>query len=110
MYLKTPQTSKEGKLVNQILIAEDVYYSGAEQCSEFICLFYVNRSTNKNMIMYSTEGGVDIETVAQKTPHLIFYEEVNPNIGLTEFQARKIAFNLNLKEKAFKMIHFEIII
>ena len=107
MYLKTPQTSKEGKLVNQILIAEDVYYSGAEQCSEFYKSVLLNRSTNKNMIMYSTEGGVDIETVAAKTPHLIFYEEVNPNIGLTEFQARKIAFNLNLKEKAFKeMIHF----
>ena len=107
MYLKTPQTSKEGKLVNQILIAEDVYYSGAEQCSEFYMSVLLNRSTNKNMIMYSTEGGVDIETVAAKTPHLIFYEEVNPNIGLTEFQARKIAFNLNLKEKAFKeMIHF----
>ena len=107
MYLKTPQTSKEGKLVNQILIAEDVYYSGAEQCSEFYMSVLLNRSTNKNMIMYSTEGGVDIETVMTKTPHLIFYEEVNPNIGLTEFQARKIAFNLNLKEKAFKeMIHF----
>ena len=60
MYLKTPQTSKEGNWC-QILIAEDVYYSGAEQCSEFYMSVLLNRSTNKNMIMYSTEGGVDIK-------------------------------------------------
>ena len=107
MNLITPQTSAEGKKVNQVLIAEDVYYPGNSEIKEFYMSVLLNRQTSKNMIMYSTEGGVDIETVAAKTPHLIFYEEVNPNIGLTEFQARKIAFNLNLKEKAFKeMIHF----
>ena len=96
MMLKTPQTSKEGKLVNKILIAEDVYYPGENKHEEFYISILLNRSSSKVMIMYSTEGGVDIESVAENTPNLIFYEEVNPSIGLMPNQARKVAFNLGL--------------
>ena len=102
MNLVTPQTSAEGKLVNQVLIAEDVYYAGESETSEFYISVLLNRSSGRNMIMYSTEGGMDIETVAEETPHLIFHEEIDPKVGLTAFQCRKIAFNLKLTGKAFK--------
>ena len=102
MYLVTPQTSKEGKLVNQVLITEDVYYPGESEPEEFYVSILLNRVTGKNMIMYSTEGGMDIESVAENTPELIFYEDVDPLIGILPFQARKIAFNLGLSGKAFK--------
>ncbi len=94
MHLITPQTSAEGKLVNQVLIAEDVYYPGESDTSEFYMSVLLNRVTGRNMIMYSTEGGMDIETVAEETPHLIFTEEIDPATGLLPFQARKVAFNL----------------
>ena len=107
MMLKTPQTSAEGKKVNQVLIAEDVYYPGASEPEEYYMSVLLNRSTGKNMIMYSTEGGMDIEKVAEETPHLIFTEEIDPAVGLLGFQARKIAFNLGLSGKAFKeMVRF----
>ena len=107
MKLVTPQTSKEGKTVHQVLVAEDVYYAGENETAEFYMSVLLNRSTGKNMIMYSTEGGMDIEMVAEKTPHLIFHEQVDPKVGLTSFQCRKIAFNLGLKGKAFKeMVKF----
>ena len=96
MHLVTPQTSAEGKLVNQVLICEDVYYPGESETSEFYMSVLLNRSTGRNMIMYSTEGGMDIEAVAEETPHLIFHEEIDPKVGLTGFQCRKIAFNLGL--------------
>ncbi len=102
MNLVTPQTSKEGKLVHQVLIAEDVYYPGESEVLEFYMSVLLNRDTGRNMIMYSTEGGMDIEAVAEKTPHLIFNEEVDPKVGLTAFQCRKIAFNLGLSGAAFK--------
>jgi succinyl-CoA synthetase beta subunit len=102
MHLVTPQTSSEGKLVNQVLIAEDVYYPGESETSEFYISVLLNRASGRNMIMYSTEGGMDIEAVAEETPHLIFHEEIDPKVGLTAFQCRKIAFNLNLTGKAFK--------
>ena len=102
MYLVTPQTSKDGKLVNQVLITEDVYYPGESEPEEFYVSILLNRVTGKNMIMYSTEGGMDIESVAENTPELIFYEDVDPLIGILPFQARKIAFNLGLSGKAFK--------
>ena len=105
MNLVTPQTPPEGKLVRKILIAEDVYYDGESERSEFYISVLLNRSSSKNMIIYSTEGGVDIETVAEKTPDLIFQEEVED--GLLPFQARKIAFNLGLSGEAFKnMVQF----
>ena len=107
MNLVTPQTSKEGKLVRKILIAEDVYYPGESETKEFYVSILLNRNTGKNMIMYSTEGGVDIESVAEKTPELIFYEDIDPLLGMLPFQARKVAFNLGLSGKAFKeMVKF----
>ena len=107
MMLKTPQTPKEGKLVSKILIAEDVYYPGESENQEFYISLLLNRSTSKIMIMYSTQGGVDIESVAEKTPNLIFYEEVDPSLGLMPNQARKVAFNLGLHGNAYKnMIKF----
>lgn len=102
MQLITPQTSAEGKTVHQVLIAEDVYYPGESETSEFYMSVLLNRASGRNMIMYSTEGGMDIEEVAEKTPHLIFTEEIDPAVGLTAFQARNIAFNLKLEGKAFK--------
>ena len=102
MHLVTPQTSAEGKLVHQVLICEDVYYPGESETSEFYMSVLLNRSTGRNMLMYSTEGGLDIEAVAEETPHLIFHEEIDPKVGLTAFQCRKIAFNLGLSGAAFK--------
>jgi len=102
MDLVTPQTSAEGKRVHQVLVAEDVYYPGESETSEFYISVLLNRGTGRNMIMYSTEGGMDIETVAEETPHLIFTEEVDPSVGLMPFQARRIAFNLGLSGMAFK--------
>ena len=107
MQLITPQTSANGKTVHQVLIAEDVYYPGDSETSEFYMSVLLNRSNGRNMIMYSTEGGMDIEKVADDTPHLIFTEEIDPKIGLSSFQCRKIAFNLGLTGTAFKeMIKF----
>jgi succinyl-CoA synthetase beta subunit len=94
MTLITPQTGPEGKLVRKVLVAQDVYYPGESEPAEFYMSVLLNRSTGRNIIMYSTEGGMDIEEVAEKTPHLIFKEEIDPKVGLMPFQARKIAFNL----------------
>ena len=102
MDLVTPQTSAEGKRVHQVLVTEDVYYPGESETNEFYMSVLLNRATGRNMIMYSTEGGMDIETVAEETPHLIFTEEVDPAMGLLGFQARRIAFNLGLSGMAFK--------
>ena len=102
MDLVTPQTSAEGKRVHQVLICEDVYYPGDSETSEFYVSVLLNRATGRNMVMYSTEGGMDIEDVAENTPHLIFTEEIDPATGIIPFQARKIAFNLGLSGKAHK--------
>ena len=102
MHLITPQTSKDGKLVNQVLITEDVYYPGDTEPEEFYISILLNRETGKNMIMYSAEGGMDIESVAENTPELIFYEDIDPLVGIVPFQSRKIAFNLGLSGKAYK--------
>jgi succinyl-CoA synthetase beta subunit len=107
MDLVTPQTPPEGKRVHQVLIAEDVYYPGVSEPEEYYMSVLLNRSTGRNMIMYSTEGGVDIETVAEETPHLIFTEDVDPAVGLMPFQARRVAFNLGLSGNGFKeMVRF----
>jgi succinate-coA ligase, beta subunit len=107
MNLVTPQTPKEGKKVHQVLIAEDVFYPGESEPKEYYMSVLLNRAKGKNMIMYSTEGGVDIEAVAEKTPHLIFTEEIDPELGLLPFQARNVAFNLGLEGEAFKeMVKF----
>jgi len=104
MNLITPQTSAEGKKVHQVLVAEDVYYPGDSEPEEYYMSVLLNRGTGKNMIMYSTEGGMDIETVAEETPHLIFTEEIDPAVGLLPFQARRVAFNLGLSGQAFKQM------
>lgn len=107
MQLVTPQTGPEGKKVHKILVAQDVYYPGASETKEFYISVLLNRSSGRNIIMYSTEGGMDIEEVAEHTPHLIFKEEIDPKVGLQAFQARKIAFNLGLSGTAFKeMVKF----
>ena len=107
MKLITPQTSKQGKLVNQVLVAQDVYYTGKSEPQEFYISILLNRKSAHNVIMYSKEGGVDIEKVAEENPDLIFYEEINPFTGMLPYQARKIAFNLGLSGIAYKeMIKF----
>jgi len=104
MQLVTPQTGAEGKLVRKVLIAQDVYYPGENKTAEFYMSVLLNRQTGRNIIMYSTEGGMDIEEVAAKTPELIFKEEIDPAVGLQPFQARKISFNLGLSGNAFKQM------
>ena len=89
MRLVTPQTSAEGKLVNSVLIAEDVYYPGENETKEFYVSILLDRAQGKNTIVYSTEGGMDIEQVAEETPHLIHKETIDPQLGLQGFQARK---------------------
>jgi succinyl-CoA synthetase beta subunit len=107
MTLVTPQTSKEGKLVKKVLLAQDVYYPGANEPDEYYMSVLIDRSTGKNVIIYTTEGGMDIEQVAHDTPEKIYKEFIDPAIGLQGFQARKIAFNLGLSGNAFKeMVRF----
>lgn len=107
MHLITPQTSATGKLVNKVLITQDVYYPGANPTKEFYMSVLLNRSKGRNTIIYSTEGGMDIEHVAEHTPEKIWNEEIDPRVGLQAFQARKIAFNLGLSGNAFKeMVKF----
>jgi succinyl-CoA synthetase beta subunit len=103
-HLVTAQTNAQGKQVNKILIAEDVYYPGASEPEEYYMSVLLDRASGKNIIMYSPEGGMDIEAVAAKTPHLIFKEEVDPAVGLQGFQSRRIAFNLGLSGQAFKQM------
>ncbi len=100
--LVTIQTGPAGKKVNKILIAQDVYYPGANPVKEFYLSILLDRSKGQNVVMYSTEGGVNIEDVAHDTPEKIFKEWVHPSGGLQAFQARKIAFNLGLNGEAFK--------
>jgi succinyl-CoA synthetase beta subunit len=101
-HLETAQTNGVGKKVNKVLIAQDVYYPGESEISEFYMSVLLNRELGRNVIVYSTEGGMDIEHVAEHTPHLIFKEVIDPRVGIQGFQARKIAFNLGLSGKAFK--------
>jgi succinyl-CoA synthetase beta subunit len=102
MQLITPQTKKEGKKVNKVLIAQDVYYPGESPTKEFYMSVLLDRAKGRNIIMYTTEGGMDIEEVAHNTPHLIWKEEIDPKVGLRDYQCRKIAFNLGLSGNAFK--------
>jgi succinyl-CoA synthetase beta subunit len=102
MDLVTPQTTAAGKRVHMVLVAEDVYGPGESEIQEFYMSVLLDRAQSRNMIMYSTEGGMDIETVAEETPHLIFTETIDPAHGLQAFQTRRIAFNLGLSGKAFK--------
>ncbi len=111
MMLKTPQTpggmEGPGKLVKKILVAEDAYVPSPDECDEFYVSVLMDREKKCNVIIYSTEGGMDIETVAEETPHLVHKEYIDPTLGLQGFQARKIAFNLGLSGKAMKeMVKF----
>jgi succinyl-CoA synthetase beta subunit len=100
--LVTLQTGPAGKVVNKVLIAQDMYYDGPSERKEFYLSVLLDRSRGQNVIMYSTEGGMNIEDVAHNTPEKIFKEWVHPSGGLLPFQARKIAFNLGLSGQAFK--------
>jgi len=105
--LVTLQTGPAGKVVNKILVAQDMYYDGVSDRKEFYLSILLDRAKGQNVIMYSTEGGMNIEDVAHDTPEKIFHERVHPSGGLLPFQARKIAFNLGLSGEAFKkMVKF----
>jgi succinyl-CoA synthetase beta subunit len=103
-HLETAQTNGVGKLVNKVLIAEDVYYPGESETEEFYMSVLLDREKGRNVIVYSTEGGMDIEHVAEHTPHLIHKEVIDPRVGLQGFQTRKIAFNLGLSGEALKQM------
>lgn len=100
--LVTIQTGPAGKVVNKVLVAQDMYYDGPSERKEFYLSILLDRTKGQNVIMYSTEGGMNIEDVAHNTPDKIFKEWVHPSGGLQAFQARKIAFNLGLSGEAFK--------
>lgn len=102
MTLVTPQTGPAGKKVNKVLVAQDVYYKGDSEIKEFYMSILLDRKKSRYVVMYSPQGGMDIEEVAEKSPEAIFTEEVDPVAGLQEFQIRTVAFNLGLKGKAFK--------
>lgn len=102
MQLVTPQTGQEGKKVNRVLIAEDVYYKGETEPEEYYISLLLNRDTGRYIFLYSPQGGMSIEEVAEKSPGSIFTEEIDPGIGLQQYQTRNIAFNLGLSGKVFK--------
>ncbi len=107
MQLVTHQTGPEGKKVHKVLIAEDVYYPGENEPKEYYLSILLDRAKGCNVIMASTEGGMDIEEVAEKTPEKIFKEWIDPAVGLQPFQARRVAFALGMEGQAFKeMVKF----
>jgi succinyl-CoA synthetase beta subunit len=105
--LVTKQTGPSGKTVHKVLVAQDVYYPGESKPKEFYLSILLDRAQGKNVFIYSTEGGMDIEEVAEKTPQLVHKEWIDPAAGLQDYQCRKMAFNLGLSGNAFKeMVHF----
>ena len=104
MNLVTHQTGSAGKLVRKLLIEQSIFYPGPEPIKEFYMSILLNRQTSRNTIIYSTEGGMDIEEVAAKTPELLYKEEIDPATGILPFQLRKIAYNLKLQGKAHKQM------
>lgn len=102
MQLITPQTGPEGKRVNKVLIAQDVYYKGESEPKEFYVSLLLDRNRGRFVFIYSPEGGMSIEEVAEKSPELIFKEEIDPGIGLQSYQTRNISFNLKLSGPSFK--------
>lgn len=103
-HLVTLQTKAEGKLVSKVFIAEDVYAPGASEPKEFYMSVLLDRGQGRNVIVYSPDGGMNIEEVAEKTPERIYKETIDPLTGVTDFQTRKIAFNLGLSGEAFKQM------
>lgn len=107
MQLVTPQTGPEGKKVSKLLVAQDVYYPGPTEKQEYYMSILLNRQSGRNVVMYSPEGGVDIEEVAAQRPEKIFKEEIDPSFGVLPFQGQRIARNLGLSGKvAREMAHF----
>jgi succinyl-CoA synthetase beta subunit len=107
MQLITPQTSAEGKLVRKVLVAQDVFYPGPGEPKEYYISVLTDRGRGCNVIMYSPDGGMDIEAVAHDTPERVFFEFIDPLLGLRPFQAQKVAFKLGLSGAAFKeMVDF----
>ncbi len=105
--LVTPQTGPQGKKVRKLLVEQNIYYKGDSEIKELYISILLNRATGRYMFVYSTEGGMDIEEVAETTPHLIFSEEITPETGFQPFQARKIAFKLGMQKKAYaEMVRF----
>lgn len=102
MTLITPQTGPEGKVVHKILVAEDVYYPGPTDKLEFYVSILLNRQTGRNVIVYSPEGGMDIEQVAATAPNRIFREEIDPGLGLLSFQTKRMVNNLGLSGNVAK--------
>lgn len=102
MQLVTHQTGPEGKKVNKVLIAQDVYYKGESETKEFYISILLNRDRGRYIVVFSSQGGMSVEEVAEKSPDLIFTEEIDPGIGLLPFQIRDIAFRLGLTGNAFK--------
>jgi succinyl-CoA synthetase beta subunit len=102
--LVTIQTGPKGKLVSKVLIAQDVYYPGPSDTKEYYMSVLLDRASGQNAIIYTTEGGMDIEQVAHDTPEKIHREFVDPKVGLQDFQARKIAFNLGVSGEAYKQM------
>jgi succinyl-CoA synthetase beta subunit len=107
MNLVTHQTGPQGKLVRKVYIEQGIYYPGPSEVKEFYISLLLNRATGELVLIYSPDGGMDIEEVSAKSPEKIFKESMDPHLGLADFNARKIAFNLGLKDVAFKnMIPF----
>jgi succinyl-CoA synthetase beta subunit len=102
MQLVTPQTGPEGKRVRKVLVAQDVYFKEESEIREFYIGILLDRNRGRYIVVYSPDGGMSIEEVAEKTPERIFTEEINPGIGLQPFQCRNIAFNLGLAGTAYK--------
>lgn len=100
--LVTHQTGPEGRKVNKVLIAEDVYYPGESEPKEYYMSILLDRAKGMPVVMASTEGGMNIEEVAATTPEKIYKEWVDPAIGLQPFQARKVAFAMGWEGTAFK--------
>lgn len=100
--LVTHQTGPEGKEVKRLLIEE-----GCDIKKEYYVGLVLDRATSRVVLMASEEGGTEIEEVAANTPEKIFKEEIDPVIGLQPFQARRIAFNINIpKELVNKAVKF----
>lgn len=102
MTLINNQTGSAGKFVQKVLIADEVYYKGEQESREFYMSVLLNRNNGKNIILYSPEGGMDIEEVSEKHPERLFHEVIEPGFGVSDYQARNIAYNLELKGTAFK--------
>lgn len=102
--LVTSQTDSSGKPVTKILIEQNIYYEGTEQIEEFYVSCMFDRQSKKHVIIYSPNGGMDIEEIARQAPEKIFKEYIHTIYGLYPFQCRRIAFNLGLKGQAFHLM------